>query len=148
MASTQELKDRVFAEIDARSDEIVGVAREILAHPEAGYREVRTGRLVAERLRSLDIECREGLALTGVKGSMAGRERWACDCGAGGVGLAAGERASSCGRGDRRGPCLRASCANRDDAGGGYCVATFGGDAGAWRAGDVHGGACGGVYRD
>ena len=72
MASTQELKDRVFAEIDARGDEIVGVAREILAHPEAGYREVRTSKLVAKRLRGLDISCREGLALTGVKGSLAG----------------------------------------------------------------------------
>ena len=72
MASTQEIKDRVFAEIDARADEIVGVAREILAHPEAGYREVRTSQLVAERLRDLDISCREGLALTGVKGSLSG----------------------------------------------------------------------------
>ena len=72
MASTQEIKDRVFAEIDARADEIVGVAREILAHPEAGYREVRTSQLVAERLRGLDISCREGLALTGVKGSLSG----------------------------------------------------------------------------
>ena len=39
MPSKEELKALVFQEIDARADEIVGIAQTILKHPEPGFRE-------------------------------------------------------------------------------------------------------------
>jgi len=68
MPSREELKSRVCQEIDSRGEEIVAVARAILDHPEPGFREEKTSRLVAERLGTLGIAYREGLGITGVKG--------------------------------------------------------------------------------
>lgn len=68
MLSREELKSRVCDEIDARSEQIVDVARAVLETPEPGFREVRTARLVAGKLAELGIAARDGLAITGVKG--------------------------------------------------------------------------------
>ena len=72
MPSREELKSRVIAEIDARADEIVRVATTILEHPEPGFREVKTSRLVVEKLRELGIRHRQDLAITGIKGELIG----------------------------------------------------------------------------
>ncbi len=72
MPSREELKRRVFDEIDARADEIVSLAKTILQNPEPGFRETKTSALVASKLAELSIPFREGLALTGIRAEVAG----------------------------------------------------------------------------
>lgn len=72
MASREELSSRVCQEIDRRSDEIIAVAEMILGHPEPGFREFKTGRLVADKFSELGIPHKDNLALTGVKGTLSG----------------------------------------------------------------------------
>lgn len=72
MASKEDLKALAFQEIDARADEIVGIAQTILKHPEPGFRETKTSRLVGNKFADLGIPARSGLALTGVKGELVG----------------------------------------------------------------------------
>ena len=72
MLSRQELKQRACAAIDRRKVDIVGAARQILNHPEPGFREVKTAQLVADQFAALGIPYRSGLALTGVKGRIPG----------------------------------------------------------------------------
>ena len=72
MTSREELKAKVFAQMDAHADEIVAASRAILANPEAGFRETKTAQLVKERFRALGVPYREGLAITGVKGELTG----------------------------------------------------------------------------
>lgn len=67
---TEELIAQVMAAVDLRRDEIVDVGRAIWAHPEIGFREFRTAALVADRMRALGLEPREGLAITGVRADM------------------------------------------------------------------------------
>jgi amidohydrolase len=68
MLTVQELKQKACATIEKRKKEIVGIAQDILAHPEAGFSEKRTSRLVARKFAKLGIQYRPGLAITGVKG--------------------------------------------------------------------------------
>ncbi|MCH8901137.1 MAG: hypothetical protein IIC88_02450 [Chloroflexi bacterium] len=70
--SKEDLKRRVFEEIDARSDEIVNVAKAILQNPEPGFREVKTSKLVAEKFAQLGVPMRAGLAITGVRTDLIG----------------------------------------------------------------------------
>ena len=72
MPSKEELKALAFQEIDARADEIIGIAKTILKHPEPGFRETKTSRLVATKFAELGIAARSGLALTGVRGELLG----------------------------------------------------------------------------
>jgi amidohydrolase len=72
MGSVDELKRTACAAIEARKQEIVGVARDILQFPETGFNEGRTARVVAGRFQEMGIPYREGLALTGVKGRVQG----------------------------------------------------------------------------
>jgi len=71
VATAEELKARACAAIDQRRDTIVGIAREMLDHPETGFREVRTARVVARAFGDLGLSYREGLALTGVLADVA-----------------------------------------------------------------------------
>ena len=72
MPSPEELKARVCTEIDSRADEIIRISQAILEHPEPGFREVKTSRLVSSKFRELGVPVREGIALTGVKGELKG----------------------------------------------------------------------------
>ena len=72
MPSTADLKRRVYSEIDSRAEEIVQVSKAILQHPESGFRELKTSKLVAEKFRELGVPTREGIALTGIKGELRG----------------------------------------------------------------------------
>ena len=72
MPSLEELKSRVFSEIDSRAEEIVRISRTILENPEPGFREVKTSGLVSAKLRQLGVALREGIALTGIKGELKG----------------------------------------------------------------------------
>jgi amidohydrolase len=73
MPTRDELKAMVCREIDQRKDEIIKTALAILKNPETGFREIKTSRLVKERFNELGLNPREGLALTGVKGSISGK---------------------------------------------------------------------------
>ena len=68
----QLLKRAVCEEIDKNSGKIIEIAEHILANPELGYKERATADYVKGQLSSLGIPCREGLALTGVKGKLKG----------------------------------------------------------------------------
>ena len=68
-----ELKQRVYAAIDRRAEAIVGIGESIRRHPELGFKEVKTARLVEETLAGLGLKPRSGLALTGVRADAPGR---------------------------------------------------------------------------
>jgi amidohydrolase len=69
----QEIKQRVYAAIDRRAEEIIGIGEQIRMHPELGFKEVTTARLVEETLGRLGLAPKGGLALTGVRADVAGR---------------------------------------------------------------------------
>jgi amidohydrolase len=62
--------------IDRRATEVmpkvIAWRRDFHQHPELGNREVRTGKIVADHLRSLGMEVRTGIAHTGVVGVLRG----------------------------------------------------------------------------
>ncbi len=60
----------MLAEAQALQDSLVRLRRTIHQHPELGFREVRTARLVAENLASLGLEVDTGVAKTGVVGNL------------------------------------------------------------------------------
>ncbi len=73
-ADTATLKEKFAApslDLPWETD-IVALRRDFHAHPELGYEEVRTSGIVAERLRALGLEVREGVAETGVIGLLQG----------------------------------------------------------------------------
>lgn len=72
MATREELKRAACAAIDRHSEDLIAVAKDILEHPEPGYSEYRTARVVAEQFAKLGVPFRAGLALTGLKGSIKG----------------------------------------------------------------------------
>ena len=96
MLTLDELKRRACAAIESRRKEIIDVSRQVLANPEAGFRETKTAALVSQKFHELGITHQTGLAMTGVKGrfpggagprTRSGRHR--------GVGLLGGDRAPS-----------------------------------------------------
>ena len=72
MLTTLELKQRACAAIEGQKQDIIQIAKEILSHPEAGFSEIRTSRLVKQKFDELAVKHRSGLALTGVKGRIKG----------------------------------------------------------------------------
>jgi amidohydrolase len=54
-------------------DEAIATRRDLHAHPELGFEEVRTAAIVAARLRELGYDVHEGIATTGVAGVLRGR---------------------------------------------------------------------------
>lgn len=60
------------AEADALRDQLVAVRRDLHAHPELGFQEVRTAGIVAQRLGELGYEVQTGVGRTGVVGLMEG----------------------------------------------------------------------------
>src|SRR6266852_9844671 len=68
-----ELKRKVFAAIDRRAEEIVGLGERIRKQPEMGFKEVKTAALVAATLGRLGMSPKAGLAMTGVRGEARGR---------------------------------------------------------------------------
>jgi amidohydrolase len=66
----------IHTRIDASADKIetktIAWRRDIHQHPEMGNREFRTAKIVADHLRSLGIEVKEGVGKTGVVGLLKG----------------------------------------------------------------------------
>ncbi|MBI2203791.1 MAG: amidohydrolase [Candidatus Rokubacteria bacterium] len=71
--SNDELKQRVCDAIDRRAEEIIGLGEQIRQHPELGFKEVKTARLVDETFRRIGLSPKTGLALTGVRADAPGR---------------------------------------------------------------------------
>jgi amidohydrolase len=61
-----------LSEAEAIYDEIVAVRRDLHMHPELGFQEVRTARVVAEKLGALGYEVVTGVGKTGVVGLLQG----------------------------------------------------------------------------
>src|SRR3989449_6190 len=68
-----DLKRRVWQAIDRHGEEIIGLGEQIRRHPELGFKEVKTARLVEDTLSRLGLKPRAGLALTGVRADLAGK---------------------------------------------------------------------------
>ncbi|MBP6850150.1 MAG: amidohydrolase, partial [Rhodoferax sp.] len=64
--------------------EITAIRRDIHAHPELGFEETRTAALVAARLRGWGVDVTDGIATTGVVGTIRGKR-----AGRGAIGLRA-----------------------------------------------------------
>jgi len=78
-ALSQESKgDALWAKIDQLSSQVepkcIAWRRDIHQNPELSWQEVRTGKLVAEHLRSLGLEVRTEVAKTGVVGILRGKK--------------------------------------------------------------------------
>ncbi|HEX8834776.1 MAG TPA: amidohydrolase, partial [Abditibacteriaceae bacterium] len=58
--------------------DIVALRRDFHAHPELGYEEVRSAAIIAQRLRDLGLEVREGVGGTGVIGILRGAKPGPC----------------------------------------------------------------------
>ncbi len=75
LASNAQGKD-LYAKLDAAADKIepktISWRRDFHEHPELGNRETRTAKIIADHLRSLGIEVKEGVAKTGVVGVLRG----------------------------------------------------------------------------
>lgn len=70
----EELKQLVLKGIDLNKEAIISIGNEIFNHPELGFKELRTSKLVADRLKTLGLSCEEGLAITGVKACAKGKQ--------------------------------------------------------------------------
>ncbi|HEV8641542.1 MAG TPA: amidohydrolase [Methylomirabilota bacterium] len=68
-----DLKRRVWQAIDRHGEEIIGLGEQIRRHPELGFKEVKTARLVEDTLSRLGLKPRAGLALTGVRADLVGK---------------------------------------------------------------------------
>jgi amidohydrolase len=59
--------------LKAFEPELIAIRRDIHRHPETAFEETRTARIVAEKMRGWGIDVAEGLAKTGVVGTVRGR---------------------------------------------------------------------------
>ncbi len=59
--------------IDGFADELTAIRRDLHAHPEIGFEEVRTSGIVADKLTQWGIEVHRGLGVTGVVGVLKGK---------------------------------------------------------------------------
>jgi amidohydrolase len=70
----EELKQQVCREIDLNKTAIIALGNQIFNHPELGFKEWDTAKLVADQLKALGLSCEAGLALTGVKACAKGKQ--------------------------------------------------------------------------
>ena len=67
-----DLKRQVWEAIDRRAETVIDLGERIRRHPELGFKETKTARLVEETLSGLGLAPQTGLAMTGVKAVAAG----------------------------------------------------------------------------
>jgi metal-dependent amidase/aminoacylase/carboxypeptidase family protein len=68
-----ELLASVYEAIDRRAPDIIGVGEEIRRHPELGFKEYGTARIVARTFEKMGLKPQTGLALTGVRADAVGQ---------------------------------------------------------------------------
>ena len=71
-AAPADLHSRIDTAAARVEPSVIACRRDIHEHPELGNREVRTAKLVADKLRSLGIDVQEKVAHTGVVGLLRG----------------------------------------------------------------------------
>ncbi|MBQ8402754.1 MAG: amidohydrolase [Clostridia bacterium] len=76
----EQCKKQICEAIDRSADRILSLAEKILAEPELGYREEKTSALVRETFDALGIPYTWPHAVTGVKGTLRGRDNKANVC--------------------------------------------------------------------
>lgn len=64
------IEEKILSILDANAHRLQALADDIYHHAEQGYHEYRTAKLVADFLKELGLETREGLAITGVKAAI------------------------------------------------------------------------------
>lgn len=69
-----ELKQRVCAAIDERAAEIIAIGDFMFDNPELGYKEFKAAALVEEKFVDLGLDYRAGIAITGIKSRLSGRQ--------------------------------------------------------------------------
>ena len=72
MRTKEQLKREILTAIDRRAEQMIQIGETIGRHPELGFKEVKTARLVEETFRSLRLPAKTGLALTGVRAEASG----------------------------------------------------------------------------
>ncbi|MBS1653648.1 MAG: amidohydrolase [Bacteroidetes bacterium] len=72
---TPALKQTINTEADKIEAQCISWRRDFHEHPELGNREVRTSKIIADYLRSLGLEVRDGVAKTGVVGILKGSKQ-------------------------------------------------------------------------
>ena len=72
MRTKEQVKREILAAIDRRAEQIIGLGEQIGRHPELGFKEIKTARLVEETFARLGLVPRAGLALTGVRAEARG----------------------------------------------------------------------------
>lgn len=72
------IKQRISTAADQIESKCISWRRDIHQHPELGNREFRTSKIIAEHLRKLGLEVKEGIAKTGVVGILKGNKPGPC----------------------------------------------------------------------
>lgn len=70
----EELKQKVCQVIEGRREHIEQLGEAIFREPELGFKETKTAAKVEEAFKSLGIPYEKGLAITGVKGRLKGKQ--------------------------------------------------------------------------
>jgi amidohydrolase len=73
-----DLTEKILAAADKIEPKCIAWRRDIHQHPELGNHEFRTAKLIADHLRSLGIEVKEGVGKTGVVGILRGAKPGPC----------------------------------------------------------------------
>ncbi|MDR2476664.1 MAG: peptidase dimerization domain-containing protein [Treponema sp.] len=68
--SLEQWKQRAFALLEKRAGNIVALGESLFSCPELGFREERTGEIIAGELARLEIPHTRGVALTGIKATL------------------------------------------------------------------------------
>lgn len=68
----ERLKQQICEAVDRRRSDIVEIGEDIMRHPELGFKEFRTSKLVAGEFERLGLPYEQGLAITGVKATLRG----------------------------------------------------------------------------
>jgi len=67
------IKNVILVKAEEIQEELIRIRRDLHAHPETGFQEIRTAALIGEHLKQLGIEVRERVGITGVVGTLRGK---------------------------------------------------------------------------
>lgn len=76
--SQRTIQEKIDAGADKVESKMIAWRRDLHQNPELGNRETRTARVIADHLRSLGLEVKEGVARTGVVGILRGSKPGPC----------------------------------------------------------------------
>src|SRR5437763_16643572 len=78
LAQTKNLSREIETRASALEGKTIAWRRDFHSHPELGNRGFRTAKIIADHLRSLGIEVKEGVGKTGVVGILRGAKPGPC----------------------------------------------------------------------